>query len=323
MKRQLCALLAALMVLSTTVFALPDPPESGYVLDQADVISTDTTDHINRQNEILSEATGAAIVVVSVDFMDGLDSATYANQMFNQWGIGDKDRQNGLLLVFAVGENKVRALSGTGIEDSLTASKLEDYLTDYFYDYYDAGLYDEGVLDFFDAVYGWFSDYYAGELGGAGSGPVTAPPSERPVRQDSDLVFTFVALLVPLVCLILLLVALDGLRYSRYRRRYLGPGMPPPPMYYPIFFGRPHYHHHHHRPPPPPGPGPRPGGGPPPGSFGGPFGGGGARGGGAGRGGSSSFRGGGFGGGRGGFGGGGFHGGGFGGGGARGGGAGR
>ena len=325
MKKRLCALFAVLCVLTTAALAMPDPPASGYVLDDAGVLTQDTINYINEKNQTLNDATGAAIVVVSVDFMDGMDSATYANTMFNDWGIGDAQRQNGLLLVFAVGENKVRALSGTGIEDTLTANKLEGYLSDYFYDPYDAGNYDEGVRGFFDAAYGWFENYYAGELG-VQPAPGGQPDAYAPYYRETHYVSTFVTLLIPLVLIIVVLVAMDGMRYRRYRRRYMGPGMPPPPvMYYPIFFGRRHYHHphyhDHHRGPGPGGPRPPSGGG----FGGGPFGGGGARGGGAGRGGGSSFGGGSFGGSRGGFGGDGFRGGGggFGGGGARGGGAGR
>ncbi|MEA4955782.1 MAG: TPM domain-containing protein [Pseudoflavonifractor sp.] len=328
MKKFLTALtaLALGVLLAAPAFAIVDAPANTYVGDYANVLSAETEQHIIDQNEKLSRATGGAIVVVTVDFMDGMDSAEYAYQCFNTWGIGDKERNNGLLLVYAVGENKVRALQGTGIEDSLTSADLGDLLESYFYDGYDAGKYDSATLAFFDAAYDWYDSYYGGIDAALKSGtmanPVPAgngsygPQSEGyyesygPGAGVFGLVFIFVLIAV-------VLVALDAARYSRYRRRYLGPGMPPPPIYYPIFFGRSHFYHppydhwdDHHR----GGPGGFGGGGFGGGGFsGGGFGGGSSRGGGAGRGG----------GGFGGFGGGGFGGGGFGGGGSSGGGAGR
>lgn len=336
MKKLLTALtaLALGVLLAAPALAIVDAPANTYVGDYANVLSAETEQHIIDQNDKLSRATGGAIVVVTVDFMDGMDSAEYAYQCFNAWGIGDKERNNGLLLVYAVGENKVRALQGSGIEDALTSADLGDLLETYFYDGYDAGEYDSATRAFFDAAYDWYDSYYGGIYAALQSGTMADP---TPVqggnygpRPDTGYYEPYVSgtgvfgVLFVIMMIVVVLVALDAIRYSRYRRRYLGPGMPPPPIYYPIFFGRP-YHRHYHWPHDhwddhwggPGGPGGFGGFG------GGGFGGGGSRGGGAGRGGGS------FGGGFGGFGGGGFgggggfSGGGFGGGGSRGGGAGR
>jgi uncharacterized protein len=314
-----------------------DAPANTYVGDYAGVLSEETEQHIIEQDTKLSQSTGAAIVVAAVDFMDGLSSEEYAYQCFNTWGVGDSDRNNGLLLVYAVGENRVWAMQGSGIEDALTSADLSEMLEDYFYDDYDAGEYDAATLAFFDAAYDWFDSYYGGIGSATGSGSTQTQPSgqyptqEEPVggyveysRPRSNFAFGVIYLLILLV--IIILVA-DAIRYDRYRRRYLLPGMPPPVVvYHPFIFGR-----RHRGPRPPMGGGPRPGAGPRPpagggarpgagpraprggGFSGGGFGGGGSRGGGAGRSGGS-FGGGSFGGSRGG---------GFGGGGSRGGGAGR
>lgn len=338
MKRFFSMLFAFALALSLTVpaLAIVDAPANTYVADAAGVIESDTEQHIIDQNDKLSRATGAAIVVAAVDFLDGKDAETYAYECFTAWGIGDAERNNGLLLLFAVGENKVWAMAGSGIEDALTAAKLEDMLEETFYDDYDAKEYDTAARAFFDAAYDWFDGYYGGidNLLQGNTDPWALSQAEvdriqqenwareREKEQETMLMiyligFIFVAVLV-----------WDALRYNRYRRRYLLPGMPPPVVVYrPFIFGRTHRY-------PPPGPRPPRGGGPRP-PMGGPrppmsggFGGGSSRGGGAGRRGGGSFGGGSFGGFSGGFRGGGFsggsfRGGGFGGGSSRGGGAGR
>lgn len=331
-----CSMLLLTMLLTLALalpgFAIVAAPANTYVGDYADVISSSTEEHIVTQNDKLSRATGAAIVVVSVDFMDGMSSADYAYECFNTWGIGNAERNNGLLLVYAVGENKVRALQGSGIENALTSARLENMLEDTFYDDYDAGDYDTATLAFFDAAYDWFDSYYGGIDTALSSGTMAEPEQNGGYYDpdlDGDMVVyrssgwtAVVSFLLFVLVVVALFAAVDALRYSSYRRRYMGPGMPPPTVVFrPIFFRR-----RPRRPAPPrrdPFDDHRPGGGSRPGGLGGPrpggsFGGTRRPGGGFGGGG---FSGGSFGGGS--RGGGGFSGGGFGGGGSRGGGAGR
>ena len=290
LRRALLCALAGAAGLYTAAAAVVQPTEARYVADYAQVLSEDTEQYIIEKNQALFSATGGEIVVVAVDFMDGMDAADYAMSVAENWGgIGDVDRANGFVLVYAVGENKVWALAGAGIEDALPASTIEGWLEDDFYDGYDAGEYDSATRAFFDDVYGWYESYYAGSAAGGGQGYYPA--------GEPDYVYGYVgpafglgtlALFGLIVVLVIVVCAADGFRYRRYRRRYLMPGMPPPPFVYrPFIFGRPH------RPRPP-----RPPRGPRPPMGGGFFSGGAFRGGGAGRGGSSfrggSFRGGGF-----------------------------
>lgn len=324
----LLALLSCLFLLSSSALAVAEPTSSFYVADYADVLSSDTESYIIEQNQTLWDATGAQLVVVTVDFLDGMYSDEYAAEVFDTWGIGNADSNNGFLLLLAVGEGKGWAMVGSGLEDQLTASKLDGWMNDLFWDEFDAGQYDVAVLALFDQVNSWYTDYYAADLGitgqtSSGNGNQGYYPEDNQGaypdedRQRSPAIIPFLAviltLLFPLTLILLVAAALDRMRYRRYQRRYMVPGMPPPPyLYRPIFWGRPH-RPRPPRPPRGPGGGPRPPNG---GGFGGGggsfFGGGGgsSRGGGAGRGGGSfgggSFGGGSFGGGsRGGFGGGG------------------
>jgi len=290
--KRLFSLLTVLAVTVCQAFAIAEKPANGYVGDYASVLEESTEEHIIEANEKLFEATGAEIVVVSVDFMDGMYADDYAKACFDAWGIGDVERDNGLLLVFAVGENRAWAMQGKGIENALTASRLEDMLDTYFYGPYDEGDYDTAALDFFDAAYGWFDSYYGGIDGAAGEGsgaPVQpAPGGSVSYAQENGFGYAVLGVIGLLVGVLVLLAVFDAARYRSYRRRYLMPGMPPPAVIFrPILFGRRRYRPA--PPPPPPGGGRVPGPGPGP-SF---FSGGAARGGGAGRrGGSAGFSGG-------------------------------
>ena len=161
MRRQLAAALLGAALLTGGAQAVAEPPAARYVADEADVLSSETEQYIIDKNQSLFENTGGEIVVVSVDFMDGMDAADYAMAVAESWGgIGDESLNNGFLLVYAVGENKVWAMAGSGIEDALPASKIEGWLEADFYGGYDAGEYDSATRAFFDDVYGWYESYY-------------------------------------------------------------------------------------------------------------------------------------------------------------------
>ena len=146
LSRLAAALLCGLLLLSPAALAVVEPTSVFYVADYADVLSSDTENYIVQQNEALWEATGAQLVVVTVDFLDGMYSDEYAAEIFHSWGIGDADANNGFLLLLSPGEGKGWAMVGRGLEDSLTASKLDGWLNDYFWDDFDAGNYDAAVM---------------------------------------------------------------------------------------------------------------------------------------------------------------------------------
>ena len=256
-----------------------------YVYDHAGVLTDNTMGHIDAMDASLFAQTGAQIMVVTVDSTGGTDIVEYAEDLGNQYGVGSAERDNGLVLVLAVKDYAQNGLlgdygmaEGDGLQDQ--DRELLNILYTYMEDDFAAGNYDAGVKRTVDAYMDWFSDYYGvtlkenyvpavRETYSAGSGYYT---------QTNGYVAPAVGALISgvMTLVIVLLVAwviLDGIRWSRYRRRYLRPGMGIPTVrYYPVFWGRPR----RRRPPPPPPPGgphnrPPRGGGMPPmgGGFGG------------------------------------------------------
>lgn len=319
--RWVCLALALVLCLSGVFAAFPSKPANGYVADVANVLSSDTVSHIITKNESLTAGTGGAIVVVTVDFLDGKDIDDYATELFNTWGIGDADRDNGLLILLAIGEDNYYTLQGSGLQSVLPASTLADYNNTYLEEDFASGDYDSGVRKLFDAYLQWFEVYYAGQSDYNGQTNLATQPDLQSgemvehTYSGFDVVFRILGFVMAVVVIVVIIAVFGSLFGGR------GGGGP-------VFFvGGPRYRRRPPRGPRPPmGGGPRPpmGGGPRPPMGGGrpprpsgSFGGGASRGGGAGRG----FGGGLGGGSRGGFGGGSR--GGFGGGASRGGGAGR
>jgi uncharacterized protein len=141
-------------------FAVVEAPAEIYVGDYANVLSEETERYIIEQNQALAGATGAQIVIVTVDFLDGMDIEDYAYTIFNDWGIGDAEKNNGLLLLLAIGEENYWAMQGKGLEGVLSSGLLGDYLWEYLEPDFAAGDYDAGVYKVFQAFLGWFQEYY-------------------------------------------------------------------------------------------------------------------------------------------------------------------
>lgn len=157
----LLALALAFCLAVPALAAYPDRPENQYVLDEADVLSEETEQEIIAENQDLFQETGAQIVVVAVDFLDGEDIDDYAYSLFNIWGIGSQERNNGLLLLLAIGEENYYAQAGTGIEDYFDGAKLQDMLDEYLEPDFAAREYDAGVEKFFQAALSDMESYYA------------------------------------------------------------------------------------------------------------------------------------------------------------------
>lgn len=175
-KRVFTLAVAAALAVVLTIPALavvPDRPENQYVLDEAGVLSDETEQEIISQNQKLFEETGAQIVVVAVDFLDGEEIDDYAYSLFNSWGIGSVERNNGLLLLMAIAEDNYYAMPGYGIEDYFDGAKLKDMLNEYLEPDFAAKDYDAGAKKFFDAALSDMESYYANYSDEYNSGNIT------------------------------------------------------------------------------------------------------------------------------------------------------
>lgn len=299
LKKRFFSLILAFLILSSTVAsAVVAQSDQYYVADYANVLSATTEENIISLNANLeSYCEGAQIVIVTVDYMDGMYADEYAIQLFNDWGVGDATANNGMLFVFAVKENKGWLTTGAGISSAFTDDMANEYLDTYFWDAYDRGAYDEGIDNLFAALIHWYESEYKVNFTGYYDNdyyPYGTLKDSFAIDVGA-MVWAVIRFVAPWVVFIVILASLADRRRYRYYYSYMGIPMPPYHFWY-LWRGP---HHHWHGPGGPRGPrGPRgPGGfgGRPSGRGGGGFSGG--FGGGRGGGGFS----GGFGGGRGGF----------------------
>lgn len=137
---------------------LPKPTDALYVNDFADVIDKKVEEEIIEYGKLLDEKNGTQVVLVTVDFTNGVSLEDYAYKLFNKWGIGSKEKNNGLLILLSVGDDDYWAMQGEGLEDSLTSGKISGILNEYLEPDFAAKDYSAGA----EKVYGAFIQ----ELGG-------------------------------------------------------------------------------------------------------------------------------------------------------------
>lgn len=217
-----CCLLFSSM--APAAWAVVDPPANGYVADYADVLEKETEDYIIELNQVLQQATGAQIVVVTVDFTDGMSLEEYAYNIFNEWGIGDKEKNNGLLLLLSIGNDDYWARQGKGLENALTSAMLGEYLYQELEPDFAQGQYDAGVKKVFDSFYAWFVNYY-GVMGQDSADIQAATPEEQQSVSIVGWFFIFVLIISMFI----------GFRQSYVQRRARAHrrSMMAPPVYPP------------------------------------------------------------------------------------------
>ena len=103
----------------------PKPTTSIYVQDHAGVLSGTSKRHIQEIGQQLAAASKAQIVVVTVPTIGASSLEEYANTLFRQWGIGDKNLNNGVLLLIAVNDRQSRIEVGYGLEGALPDGKTK------------------------------------------------------------------------------------------------------------------------------------------------------------------------------------------------------
>lgn len=111
----LCLLLCA-----TALHAAPDfPALTGRVVDEANLMSRKQAHQLAQQLAVFEKRSGVQLVVVSIDTLAGDTIEEYGYQLGRHWGIGQKGKNNGVLLIIAQDERKVRIEVGYGLELSL------------------------------------------------------------------------------------------------------------------------------------------------------------------------------------------------------------
>lgn len=128
---------------------LPEPTSKFYVNDFADLINDDAEQNIvsvNLNYEKTKEK--PQIVVATVKNLQGVDENKFAVELFEKWKIGNKDYNNGVLVLLSLEERRIKIEVGYGLEGAITDSESGRIL-DNSLDYLSSGDYSTGLENIF------------------------------------------------------------------------------------------------------------------------------------------------------------------------------
>lgn len=168
---------------------LPAPPtEDIYVADFAHMVQGEDRAKMLAIGEDLDNRFGAQLAVVTIDTLGGDDIESYANRLFRAWGIGNAEKNNGVLLLIAKEDRKFRVEVGYGLEGAITdgyAGEVLDGMTPRF----QAGEYSPGILEAYrklaQKIYGEYGEVPPAALfPSKAAGPAVAAEEEEWTMED-------------------------------------------------------------------------------------------------------------------------------------------
>ncbi|HEF4758319.1 TPA: TPM domain-containing protein, partial [Pseudomonas putida] len=123
------------------------PELTGRVVDNAQMIEPSVREQLTQQLQAHEKATGEQLVIVTLTDLQGTDIADFGYQLGRYWGIGQKDKNNGALLIVARDERKLRIEVGYGLEDRLTDAQSAVIIHQVITPAFKAGNYSKGISD--------------------------------------------------------------------------------------------------------------------------------------------------------------------------------
>ena len=122
----MCAL--ALSILGSAALAEPSFPDRGTapVVDAANVIDAGAEAQLTQKLDDFEMRTGRQFVVATVPSLGGYDISDYSYQLGRHWGLGSKEKNDGVVLVVAPTEHKVWVATGYGLESVLPDGLIYD-----------------------------------------------------------------------------------------------------------------------------------------------------------------------------------------------------
>ncbi len=150
MKRIL--LLTILFLMPLTVLALDAPQLSGRVNDYARMLSPEAATRLEQKLAAFERDQSTQIVVLTIPTLQGDDIDQFAIRVADQWKIGQKGKDNGVLLIIAKAEHKVRIEVGMGLQGVLPDITAGQIIRNVMGPLLKAGDFDQGITAGVDGI---------------------------------------------------------------------------------------------------------------------------------------------------------------------------
>ena len=142
----LFALLSLFLGKSAWANDIAFPAFTSLIVDESGVLSSSVKSDLEKQLVAYQKRYGNQLAVAIVPDLQGMDIEGYANRLARHWGVGKKGEDNGVLLLFAMQERKVRIEVGYGLEGVLTDARSSQIINQIIVPRIKQGQFEIGVV---------------------------------------------------------------------------------------------------------------------------------------------------------------------------------
>ena len=213
LKRWLVLLMLVLQAFFTLTasaeITVPPKPADGsaiYIQDYAHLLSPKAKEALNAIGSELDKKTTAQVALVTVRTLDNQPIEEYALTLLRNWGIGNKEKNNGILILVASGDRQSRIEVGYGLEGAIPdglAGRVQDQR---MIPYFKNDRYEDGIINGYITVANLVANEYEVQLSGLQKANV-----KQPVESQG---WTFADL--ALVGAIILLLIIDNIFFGGF-----------------------------------------------------------------------------------------------------------
>lgn len=142
----LCLAIAIVLgiAIGTIVPAFAAPTKDMMVTDNAGMLTAEQESEIEDMLYAINQRTGVELAVYTIETLNGQDIETKANDLFRELGLGDSEKNNGLLLLIALNDRKFRLEVGYGLEGTIPDTKAAEIINT-MTPYFKEGNYADGI----------------------------------------------------------------------------------------------------------------------------------------------------------------------------------
>lgn len=197
-------LVLALVLLAGAALAQTFPELTGRVVDRAGVLGGATEQQMTETLAAHERDTSNQVVVVTLGSLEGYEIADYGYRLGRVWGIGQKGRDNGVLLIVAPNERKVRIEVGYGLEGDLTDATARLIIENEILPAFRDGRMSDGIVRGTHAILDAIAGTYA------------------PLVEEDDEEISPILILVGFLILVVFMSLRDEAHLGPYRMRHNG-----------------------------------------------------------------------------------------------------
>ncbi|MGQ9631317.1 MAG: TPM domain-containing protein [bacterium] len=164
------------------------PDYRGRVNDFAGVVDEAMEQKMEAVIQEVDERTSAEIAVVTVDTIQPMSIEEYANKLFEKWGVGKRGKDNGVMLIAAMKDRKVRIEVGYGLEGVITDGRAGEVLDRYVVPRFKEEDYQGGLYNGLMAISNLIASESSVELANVDSSALKTVESPSYESDTSDIV---------------------------------------------------------------------------------------------------------------------------------------